>query len=119
MVSRDECGHSPEDRMLAERTLRALAVAQLRNAQYDLAKAHLAGAMGRSYELHAENFVWGERLRETISSVAREQLAAGHTAVEMVIQLHEIIDEAALDRRIRREVEPDVVSWAIEAYFAA
>lgn len=119
MATQDECGQSPKEQMLAERTLRALAIAQLRGAENDLAKLHLAGAMQRSRQLQAEDFASGQRLRETIRSVAREQLAAGHTAVEMVIQLHEMIDEAAIDRGIRREVEPDIVTWAIEAYFAA
>jgi hypothetical protein len=114
-----ECGQSPQEHDLAQRTLRALAVAQLRRAQYELAKSHLLSAMERSEQLQAEDIVWERRLRETITSLAQEQLASGRSPVETVILLHEIVDEAALDRRIRKEVEPEVVLWGIEGYFAA
>jgi len=119
MTDDAECGQSPEDRALSQRALRALAIAQLRQAQYQIARSNLLRAMERSEELQFDQIVLTRQLRETISAVAREELAAGHSPVAMVALLHEIVREALLDREIRQQIEPDVVQCGIEAYFAA
>ena len=73
--------------------------------------------MERSEQVLADQFASAAELRDTIGSVAREERAAGHSPVQMVLLLDEIINEAALERRIRPEVETDLVQWGIEAYF--
>ena len=114
-----ESSQTPDERDLGVRALRALATAQLRQAQYELAQAHLLKAMERSEQLRSTQVTLGDELRETVASIAREELAAGQSAVHLVLLLHEIVNDAALDRQIRREVEFDVVRWGIEAYYAA
>lgn len=104
---------------LRERALRAMAVAQLRGLQSDLARIRIDRALKRSEELRAINVGIGAQLRETIASIAKEQRQAGNTAVQLVITVHDIIDEARLTREIRPDLEPDVVQWAIDSYFAA
>jgi hypothetical protein len=99
--------------------LRAMAVASTRRAQYESVQARLAAEMEQSEYLHQDGIVLSDEVRRTVTSVARGERAAGHSAVQMIHLLHKIVDEAALDRPTRRAVEPDVVEWGIHAYYAA
>lgn len=119
MPENTDSAQSGDSPAMSTRALRALAAAQLRQAQYELAQAHLLKAMERAEQLRAGHFALADQLRETVASIAREELATGKSPVHMVLLLHEIVNEALPDRQLRRDVESDVVQWGIEAYFAA
>jgi hypothetical protein len=106
-------------RHLAATALRAIATAQTRRAQYEAARTQLAAAMDRSEYLCEQHRILLEALHGTIAALAREQREAGHSAVQMIRLLHEIVDDAAVDRTTKQEVERQVVEWGINAYYAA
>ena len=107
------------DKAHVERVLRVLVIAQLRLWQAELARMRLRKAMKRSEQLKADRFVAATRLRAAIVSLALEARAAGHSPVQMVVLLREMIKEAGIERRFRPEIEPDVVRWGVETFFAA
>ena len=119
MPEHSEREQSGDTQTIPTRALRVLATAQLRQAQYELAQAHLLKAMERAELLRAGHFALANQLRQTVASIAKEELAAGKSPVHMVLLLHEIVNEAIPNRQIRSDVESDVVQWGIEAYFAA
>lgn len=119
MPAKNESDQRTECNAIAERALGALTVAQLRAAQFDLVHMHLLSEIGRADELRNGVGALGARVRETINSFARDERAAGHSPAQMVLSLHNIFDEAKLNREISIEVEPHLVQWGIEAYFAA
>ena len=106
-------------RALADRALRAIAAAAIRRVEYQSVQMRLLTAVARAKELrdlHAE--LWGE-LRRTIESVAHGERVAGRRPEEMLVLIKGLVEGAGLDVGLKHEIEPDVVRWGIDAYYAA
>jgi hypothetical protein len=108
-----------ELRHLAAMALRAIATARTRRAQYETVRTRQAAEMDRSEYLLEQHRVLLDALRGSITALARAEREAGHSAVEMIHLLHDIVDDAPVDCATKREVERQVVEWGIDAYYAA
>src|SRR5215469_18520366 len=110
----------PDDsRGLAERALRAVAAAQERWAESETAQRLLATAVERTKRLQSEHVALWADLQRTIAGVALQERVAGRKPEQMLVLLKEIVDGSGLDIGLKREIEPDVMRWGIDAYYAA
>lgn len=108
-----------EAQILAQRTLRAIADAQDLRAQYHTVRARLMVTQQFGEQLRGGTLdIWDE-LRQHVESLAREQRASGRAPERMLVLLKELIDDAGIDQALRHEIEPDVIRWGIDAFYAA
>jgi hypothetical protein len=106
-------------RVLAERALRAIATAHTRQAEYESAFAHLQAARARADEVRISHAALWQELERTIAYMAQGERFAGRPPEHMLVALKELVDQSGLDRDLVREIEPDVLRWGIDAYYAA
>lgn len=121
-MTTSSCSNAEEPaqaRLLAERALRAIADAQMLRAQFESARSRLIAAQARAEQIRTDQTALWNELRARIESLAREERAAGRAPERMLVLLKELIDTAGFDRPLRSEIEPDVMRWGIDAFYAA
>jgi ATP/maltotriose-dependent transcriptional regulator MalT len=119
MLDDSDLAQSGHRRVLAERALRAIATAHTRRAEYESAFAHLQAARERADELRVTHAALWQELQRTIAYMAQGERFAGRPPEHMLVALKELVDRSGLDRDLMREIEPDVLRWGIDAYYAA
>jgi len=96
-----------------------MAEANTRRAEFEAACTQLTAEIDRTAYLHEQHRRLANEVRRTIGDLARCERAGGHSAVRLVLVLHDVVNEAVPDRAARRAVEPTVVECGIDSYFAA